>query len=117
MDRYAIVIPSEGDLALLHCWPGDGLDLETLQSLVEGPIETVPTVLLDGWSGEKDVGLTLIVNEEGKLRGLPINESATDMAAVLGDTIVGNAVLMGVRGEDFVGLQETAAENIVRVWE
>ena len=116
MDRYAIVIPSEGDMVLLHCWPGDGLDLETLQGLVEGPIETVPTGLADGWSLEEGVGLTLIVNEEGKLRGLPINDSATDMAAVLGDTIVGNAVLMGVRGEDFVGLQETAAKIIVRAW-
>lgn len=74
MDRYAIIIPSDGAAVLLHCDEGEGLGLETLQALVGGYIETVPTALSEGWSGEEGVIPTLIVNEEGKLMGLPENE-------------------------------------------
>lgn len=116
MDRYAIVIPSDGAAVLLHCDEGEGLGLETLQALVEGYIETVPTALSEGWSGEEGVIPTLIVNEEGKLMGLPENEAATDVSALLYDYICGNAVLLGARGEELIGFTRKAAENIVKKW-
>lgn len=60
-------------------------DLKTFQKIVGGYIETV--TFLDG--------VTVICNEEGKLRGLPANFH------MLGDTICGTAIVVGVRGEDF----------------
>lgn len=93
MERYAIIIRPNEETVLLHCYPGDSLDLKTLQEIVEGHIETAPVVLSSGWSKEKDVGLTLIINEEGKLLGPPVNQTATDMAAIYNDVIVGNAIL------------------------
>lgn len=60
--------------------------LENLQKIVGGYIETVPV-------GEKHV---LIVNEEGKLQGLPVN-----FHMGLCDTIVGTSILLGVKGEEF----------------
>lgn len=60
--------------------------LENLQKIVGGYIETVPV-------GSKHV---LIVNEEGKLRGLPFN-----FHMGLLDTIVGDAIVLGVQGEEF----------------
>ena len=116
MDRYAIIIRPDEGMILLHCWLGDGLDLAEMQKIVEGNIETVPAVLAEGWSHEEGVGLVLIVNEEGKLLGLPANHMATDMAAVYNDVLVGNAILMGTQGEDFVGLTSEAAENIIEKW-
>lgn len=116
MERYAIIIRPNDETVLLHCHPGDSLDLKTLQEIVEGHIETVPTVMSSGWSKEKDVGLTLIINEEGKLLGMPVNRLATDMAYLFNDVIVGNAILIGTTDEDFIGLTKEAAENIVEKW-
>lgn len=116
MERYAIIIRPNEETVLLHCYPGDSLDLKTLQEIVEGHIETVPTALAGEWSHEQGVGLTLIINEEGKLLGLPVNQTATDMAAIYNDVIVGNAILMGTTEEDFIGLTKEAAENIVEKW-
>lgn len=42
MERYAIIIRPNEETVLLHCYPGDSLDLKTLQEIVEGHIETVP---------------------------------------------------------------------------
>lgn len=61
-------------------------------------------------------GLTLIINEEGKLLGMPVNRLATDMAYLFNDVIVGNAILIGTTDEDFIGLTKEAAENIVEKW-
>ena len=57
--------------------------LENLQRTVEGYIETVPF-------GEN----VLIVNEEGKLRGLEPN------IKVQSDVLVGTVVLVGIDGEE-----------------
>lgn len=116
MERYAIIIRPNEETVLLHCYPGDSLDLKALQEIVEGHIETVPTALAGEWSHEQGVGLTLIINEEGKLLGLPVNQTATDMAAIYNDVIVGNAVLMGTTEEDFIGLTKEAAEHIAEEW-
>ena len=60
-------------------------ELEPLQALVGGYIEIVPI-------SDK---IVMIVNEEGKLMGLPYN------FIIRGDTIVGPAVFAGVNGEEF----------------
>lgn len=116
MERYAIIIRPNEEMALLHCYHGDSLDLKTLQEIVEGHIETVPTALAGEWSHEQGVGLTLIINEEGKLLGMPVNRLATDMAYLFNDVIVGNAILIGTTDEDFIGLTKEAAENIAEKW-
>ena len=77
MERYAIIIKTDGVCVLLHCYPGDCLSLEELQKIVEGHIEAVPTALAQGWSQESGVGLALIVNEEGKLQNLPVNQTSS----------------------------------------
>lgn len=116
-DRYAIILTADGRVILKHCYPTDGLELKTLQRIVQGPIETVPAVLDKSWAGEDDVDeILLIVNEEGKLNGMPVNHNATDMMQAIYDTIVGNAVLMAARGEEIVGLTRKAAENILKKW-
>ena len=48
MERYAIIIRPNEETVLLHCYPGDSLDLKALQEIVEGHIETVPTALANG---------------------------------------------------------------------
>ena len=117
MDRYAIIFQPDKEGILLHCYPGEGLPLEDLQDIVEGYIETVGTMLAPGWAQEKGVTPVLIINEEGKLRGLPYNDAATVMAQIpVTDEIVGNAVLMLARCGELIGFKESAARHIVREW-
>ena len=117
-DRYVIVIPHDHDAILLHCDDGDTMELKYLQGIVEGNIETVPTALAANWAHEDGINqIVLIVNEEGKLQGLPYNLNANDlMLNVERDYIVGNAVLMAVRGEELIGFTKDAAENIIKKW-
>lgn len=117
IDRYAIIFEPDKEGVMLHCYPGDGLELDVLQGIVEGYIETVGTMLAPGWAQEKGVTPVLIINEEGKLRGLPYNDAATIMAHIAAtDEIVGNAVLMLARGDELIGFKESAAGHIVREW-
>ena len=106
MERYAIIIKTDGVCVLLHCYPGDCLSLEEMQKIVEGHIEAVPTALAQGWSQEPGVGLALIVNEEGKLMGLKPNFRLEH------DLIVGTVVFIATSGEDFCGLS-VSQENFV----
>ena len=115
-DRYVIVIPADDEAILLHCDAGRTLELATLQELVEGCIETVPTVLGAAWAEKMDDEVVLIVNEEGKLRGLPVNEEASEISAILDDELVGNAVLMCARGDELIGFTKEDAENVLRQW-
>ena len=59
--------------------------LENLQKWVGGYIECVTL----------DIGLVMIINEEGKIRDLPHN------FYLLGDSIRGTAIFAGVEGEEF----------------
>lgn len=116
-DRYAIIFEPDKEGVMLHCYPGDGLELDELQDIVDGYIETVGTMLAPGWAQEKGVTPVLIINEEGKLRGLPYNDAATVMAQItVTDEIVGNAVLMLARCGELIGFKESAARHIVREW-
>ena len=63
--------------------------LKNLQKIVDGPIETVSC-------GD---GVVIICNEEGKLRGLQPNFRIGE--GPFADVIVGDAIVIGVDGEDF----------------
>jgi len=74
----------------------DGMNLDAMQALVGGYIEHVqlhPPYVSAGVSYKH-----LVINEEGKLQGLPANTVATDIALEHGlppdDCIVGPAILL-----------------------
>lgn len=118
-ERYAIVIPTTGNAIILHCDDGEGMELESLQGLVEGHIEILPCFLDRSFAKEsKPTRLILIINEEGKLLGLDHNEKATLISYVRlnNDHIVGNAILMGTKGEDIVGFTHAECEHIIKEW-
>ena len=74
--------------------------LEALQAAVGGYIETL-TLIPDQ--------VVMIVNEEGLLMGLEVNPFAS---AVAGTTIVGNALVVGVDGEEFTDVPDKIAHQI-----
>lgn len=95
MSRHNIVvIRSDGTVKQVEC--DEHPTLETLQSLIGGYIETVPVRIP---VSDKP---TMIVNEEGKLKGLPRNKAATKIARLYdGDYIAGDAVLLDANTEEF----------------
>lgn len=76
--------------------------LEALQKAVDGYIETVPIL-----PGEA----VMIVNEEGRLREMPVNVVAS---IVSGKHIVGPALIVGVDGEEFTDIPEKV-KRIVKI--
>lgn len=114
-DRWAIVIRADADPILLHCWPEETLELEDMQGLVMGPIEIVPVMPCVARGIEPRVKPVLIINEEGKLLGLPLNIIASIMADLIVDEIVGNAILMGARGDELIGFTLADAQRLA-VW-
>ena len=74
--------------------------LESLQDAVGGPIEVLRFA----------EDCAAIVNEEGKLRGLPVN------FGFLGDMLCGNVVFVGVSGEEFCSLNEKAARFLMDIF-
>ena len=63
---------------------GTRFKLEQMQAIVGGYIEYVQC---------KDGKHVLVINEEGKIEGLPYNEKATELAELMvGDYIVGDAL-------------------------
>lgn len=85
--KIRILVKEPGKEAELREIPNT---LEDLQCIVGGYIETV-TFAED---------CTLIVNEEGKLQGLPVN------FRIFGGVIVGTALFAGVSGEEFCSLTD-----------
>ncbi len=78
---------------------GKTFELDQLKALVGGWIECVYL----------DSNKLFVINEEGKLHGLPINEAATIIASSRlfpGDYIAGNAVMLKAAGEDMVPLDD-----------
>lgn len=71
--------------------------LEDLQAQVGGYIETVPLSHIYP-------NLVMVVNEEGKIRQLPLNSKATRLLMDPTDYIAGNALLLMTSGDEFVGL-------------
>lgn len=116
MERYMIFIPATGKCSLIQCDDECPATLETLQELVDGPIEVTPSCLGASWARELVDGIDLIVNEEGLLRQLPENRSATNLYAY-GGPIVGDAVLAAARGEDLIGFSKSVCKTICDEWE
>ena len=74
--------------------------LETLQDIGDGYIEMIPI----------SKTIVLIVNEEGKLKGLPVNFYLRDLR----DYIVGPAIFAGVKGEDLTSLSDSQAKRLMK---
>jgi|SRR5699024_6880298 len=88
MTTTAVIIPTEGDITTTTLPDDTSERLDALQHLVEGYIEPV----------DINEDLSIFVNEEGKLEGLPYNPRATDLFdgnLMPGDYIAGTAVLIG----------------------
>ena len=116
MERYIIFIPADGPCKLVACDDGDSIKLETMQQLVGGPAEETESFLEPSWAREPVDCICLIVNEEGLLRQLPENRSATNLYAY-GGPIVGDAVLAAARGEDLIGFTLPVCRTICDEWE
>lgn len=105
--KKLIVILPNGTAVALDA--KDPITLEELQFMVGGYIETVATHLPE--IGTKRI--IMIINEEGKLKGLPRNQAATVLADIMPtDHIVGRAVLCKEDGEELRPFTDEEAEAI-----
>lgn len=84
----------------------DGDVLKALQDIVDGYIETYPL----------GPGLVIILNEEGKLRGLRSNLIITRADGPIRDILVGTIAVVGIDGEDFTGITDPGVIRYVRNW-
>lgn len=83
---YGVVLYADGKKDIVRPANGTDFSLEEMQEIVGGYIEVV--YMPNDW--------IMIVNEEGKLYNMPINEKATYMfqnAYPTDDVIVGNALI------------------------
>lgn len=97
MERYMIFIPATGKCSLIQCDDECPATLETLQELVDG--------------------IDLIVNEEGRLRGLPYNGRASDLWEGGGICLLnGDALLAAAKGEDLIGFPKLVCRTICDEW-
>lgn len=122
MNRYMIVIPAKNRSFLLKCDEGDGAKLETLQKLVSGYVETVPSALDATWAREEADRLVLLVDEDGRLKCKAANQKATQLApadftANGKQPIVGAAVLMFQRGDELLGFTKYVADTMPKATE
>lgn len=114
--RYMIVIHPAKRTVMVNHDAEKQPELETLQKLVGGPIEVVPTYLEASWARENADQIVLVVNEEGRLRGMQHNPAASELTPALPD-IVGTAVLLMTMGDEMLGFEKYAAQDIVKEWE
>jgi hypothetical protein len=83
----AKLIQPDGQVIPVEPKNGTDFQIEELNEMVGGYIEIVRP--------PSQQGAIMVINEEGKLKGLPFNLLATMTANLAGDHIVGNAVLCG----------------------
>ena len=97
--HLAVMIRSDGTVETVEV--GEEITLHRLQVLVGGYIETV--------SPRFPVSdkLVMICDEEGKLKEKPVNNLGSACAYLLGD-----AIILSVDRDDFVGLTESQASAI-----
>lgn len=110
MSRYMVRICADGQIGRIPC--KGTLKLQVLQDLVGGYIETV----LVRMKPEEGVWPLLIVDEEGRLKGKPLNTAATLLADV-DHSIVGDAVLVGAIGAELIGLSKSESARIAQILE
>lgn len=119
MERYMIYIPTTGKCCLIQCDDECPVTLETLQELVGGPIEVTPSCLGITWAREPVDGISVIVNDEGQLRGLPDNDRASCLwkYEYLGTPLVGDALLCATRGDDLIGFAKPVCKTLAEFWD
>lgn len=111
-ERYAVLLTTEGVAKLIPCDHGETMRLKTLQELVGGPIEILP-------SFDQSDPTLLICNEEALLEEPlpPVNWTAWLMSPLGdGNYIYGPVVLMQAEDEELVGFPLEEAEAVVRKW-
>lgn len=82
--------------------------LESLQKMVDGNIQVV-------YPFEELVGL--VMNEDGKLNGLPLNRALRDENGEIYDIIAGDFLVVGLTEEDFGSLSEELVEKFSGLFE
>lgn len=113
--RYMIVIHPAKRTVMVNHDAEKQPELKTLQELVGGPIEVVHTYLEASWARENVDQIVLVVNEEGRLRGMQHNPAASELTPALPD-IVGTAVLLVTKDEGMLGFEKYAAQDVVKEW-
>lgn len=111
-ERFAVLLLPEGVAKLIPCDHGETMRLKTLQELVGGPIEILP-------SFDQSDPMVIICNEEALLEDPlpPVNWTAWLMSPLSFDNyIFGPVVLMQEQGEELVGYSQEDAERTVREW-
>lgn len=100
---YTVITPKSEEK--IHTCDSKYLSLETMQRIVGGHIEFVAL--------RKNPGNVMIVNEEGKLHGLPFNAKASIMSGheIVGDVIVCDESLLEGDEEDDEEEEDDEATN------
>ena len=78
-----------------------GNELSVLQQIVGGSVESVTI----------DEGVVMLVNIDGKLRGLEPNF----FFGAIADLILGPVLIVGAQGDEFISLPEDKANEIERI--
>ena len=115
MATYSLMMTSqkgfqmENKMTAVVCRPGEsavieeiGCGLEDLQHFVDGYIECV-------YPFDDDV--VLIVNEEGKINGLPFNRALRGEDGEIYDVIAGAFLILGITEDNFQSLSPELAEK------
>lgn len=87
-------------------------ELERLQTLVVGRIQAAPA------RGQFEHSISAFCNEEGKIKGLPVNPCATELLGIgEWDVIAGPAVILGPVDEEGETMAvDEALEARVKAW-
>jgi hypothetical protein len=99
----ALLVKVNGDVSEIT--PPDGeveFPLETLQNAVGGYVEILHLGSIS-LPGKLPQLMFMVVNEEGKLRQLPVNNTASTLAQLKNDYVVGNVVIANA---DEIGYEE-----------
>ena len=96
-DRILVIIKNPGEEPRVE--PSFDNTLEALQAAVGGYIETI-TLCCD---------FCLVINEEGRLKGLPYNTT------VCGLPIVGPIVAVGVKGDELCSIKSASVPFVLQM--
>jgi hypothetical protein len=110
----ALRIPTDGSAEVVDV----DVTLDWLQTQVGGMIEVVRVDRILTDAGNRNVECSVIVNEEGKLSGLPVNYRATDLCAAaiggwINDVIVGSVCVLGPVDDE--GEETAVPDAVVRI--
>ena len=79
-------------------------DLKEMQKLVDGPVENY----------QVNENICLVCNEEGYIRGLPMNRKVIDREGIIHQAICGNFFVCGAGAEDFISLKPDQIKKIMK---